>query len=324
MSASFVAALEHLVDNGDYGQRTYELQKIKTRITYSKDRYILAPFSWKRVVESKAPALLFLGACNAVAGVRGRARIPDDPQHLLDALDTTSILRLMEEGVREEQEASRFCLPDQYAVELPNYYSKLRFPPDEAYVYKSEYWLQARNRESAIHVDHGRVVSYVPPCARDCFKIWVFFSPATEKIAHFNYVNKEDFFNRMLRTTGSGVLWRRPLPEQSGLSLDVIADRVGSFRYATKVASGAKRGSGKAWGSLLSAYCVMEGRDYDPDNFEKAKKRFYEKLQLPDKSSKARTSANAKKYKKRRRTDTLASVRAAKRASEGGALASVS
>ncbi|KAG2782922.1 hypothetical protein Pcac1_g7406 [Phytophthora cactorum] len=222
MSASFVAALEHLVDNGDYGQRTYELQKIKTRITYSKDRYILAPFSWKRVVESKAPALLFLGACNAVAGVRGRARIPDDPQHLLDALDTTSILRLMEEGVREEQEASRFCLPDQYAVELPNYYSKLRFPPDEAYVYKSEYWLQARNRESAIHVDHGRVVSYVPPCARDCFKIWVFFSPATEKIAHFNYVNKEDFFNRMLRTTGSGVLWRRPLPEQSGLSLDVI------------------------------------------------------------------------------------------------------
>ncbi|KAG3160650.1 hypothetical protein PC128_g21027 [Phytophthora cactorum] len=113
MSASFVAALEHLVDNGDYGQRTYELQKIKTRITYSKDRYILAPFSWKRVVESKAPALLFLGACNAVAGVRGRARIPDDPQHLLDALDTTSILRLMEEGVREEQEASRFCLPDQ-------------------------------------------------------------------------------------------------------------------------------------------------------------------------------------------------------------------
>ncbi|KAG3108777.1 hypothetical protein PI125_g11545 [Phytophthora idaei] len=44
MSASFVAALEHLVDNGDYGQRTYELQKIKTRITYSKDRYILAPF----------------------------------------------------------------------------------------------------------------------------------------------------------------------------------------------------------------------------------------------------------------------------------------
>ncbi|KAG3108776.1 hypothetical protein PI124_g12004 [Phytophthora idaei] len=69
-----------------------------------------------------------------------------------------------------------------------------------------------------------------------------------------------------------------------GIFGDVVvceADRVESFRYATKVASGAKRGSRKAWESLLSAYCVMEGRDYDPDNFEK------EKLQLPEKSSKS-------------------------------------
>ncbi|KAG2823341.1 hypothetical protein PC113_g22197 [Phytophthora cactorum] len=278
----------------DYGQRTYKLQKIKTRITYSKDRHILAPFSWKRVVESKAPALLFLGACSAVAGVRGLARIPDDPQHLLDALDTTSILRLVEEGALENRKQADFARQT------------------------------TRNRESAIHVDHGRVVSYLLPCARDCFKIWVFFPPATEKITHFNYVNKKESFNRMLRTTGSGVLIQRPgdvvclnnlvfhsvllvykpsIAEQDkwgGLFGDVVvceADRVESFRYATKVASGPKRGSRKAWESLLSAYCVMEGRDYD--NFEKEKKRFYEKLQLPEKSAIARTRANAKKDKKR-------------------------
>ncbi|KAG2774037.1 hypothetical protein Pcac1_g15161 [Phytophthora cactorum] len=128
----------------------------------------------------------------------------------------------------------------------------------------------------------------------------------------------------MLRTTGSGVLIQRPgdvvclnnlvfhsvllvykpsIAEQDkwgGLFGDVVvceADRVESFRYATKVASGPKRGSRKAWESLLSAYCVMEGRDYD--NFEKEKKRFYEKLQLPEKSAIARTRANAKKDKKR-------------------------
>ncbi|KAG2961027.1 hypothetical protein PC118_g22185 [Phytophthora cactorum] len=121
----------------DYGQRTYKLQKIKTRITYSKDRHILAPFSWKRVVESKAPALLFLGACSAVAGVRGLARIPDDPQHLLDALDTTSILRLVEEGALENRKQADFARQtsrdyDNFEKEKKRFYEKLQLPEKSA------------------------------------------------------------------------------------------------------------------------------------------------------------------------------------------------
>ncbi|KAF1795899.1 hypothetical protein GQ600_11989 [Phytophthora cactorum] len=292
----------------DYGQRTYKLQKIKTRITYSKDRHILAPFSWKRVVESKAPALLFLGACSAVAGVRGLARIPDDPQHLLDALDTTSILRLVEEGALENRKQADFArqTSTQWSCRATTLSSVSR---------------PVKPTSTSLSNGFKREIGSRPFTS---ITIWVFFPPATEKITHFNYVNKKESFNRMLRTTGSGVLIQRhgdvvclnnlvfhsvllvykpSIAEQDkwgGLFGDVVvceADRVESFRYATKVASGPKRGSRKAWESLLSAYCVMEGRDYD--NFEKEKKRFYEKLQLPEKSAIARTRANAKKDKKR-------------------------
>lgn len=60
-----------------------------------------------------------------------------------------------------------------------------------------------------------------------------------------------------------------------------------SFRYATKVASGSKKGSREAWELLLSAYSVMEVGDYDPDDFEEEKKKFMAKVQLPEKSEKA-------------------------------------
>ncbi|KAF1779805.1 hypothetical protein GQ600_16193 [Phytophthora cactorum] len=285
---------------------------------YSKDRYILAPFSWKRVVESKAPALLFLAPAMLWPESVVAPAFLTTLNISWNALDTTSILRLMEEGVREEQEASRFCLPDQYAVELPNYYSKLRFPPMKP---TSTSLSTGFKREIGSQPYTSITVVLSRTCLRALGTVSDLgvFSPATEKIAHFNYVNKEDFFNRMLR---------RRAAEYSGdvLCLNNLGFHSMLLVYKPGIAEQDKSQErlSQSMGILLSAYCVMEGRDYDPDNFEKAKKRFYEKLQLPDKSSKARTSANAKKYKKRRRTDTLASVRAAKRASEGGALASVS
>uniref|UniRef100_H3GYD0 JmjC domain-containing protein n=1 Tax=Phytophthora ramorum TaxID=164328 RepID=H3GYD0_PHYRM len=284
MTATFIESLARLIDAGDYGGKHYDLEKIKTRLSCSKDRYISSPFSWQRVVESNAPALLFRGACDIIAGVHGYKRIPTDPQHLRDAPKTTSVIRFVEEA----------------------YYSKLKFSRDEAYVYKSEYWMQVRNRESPIHVDHGRVVSYIPPCAKDCFKVWVFFPPESEKRTVFNYGYKDDSINRMLQATGSGVLVQRPgdvvvlnnlvfhsvllvykpgTPETNkwgGVFGDIVVrekDRCASFRYATKVASGAKKGSREAWESLLSAYSMMEEGDYAPEYFEEEKKKFMAKLE---------------------------------------------
>ncbi|EEY61897.1 uncharacterized protein PITG_13858 [Phytophthora infestans T30-4] len=51
-----------------YGPRTYDLQKTKARIPYSKDRYVLGAFSWARVMDSEAPALVFVGSCDSMAG----------------------------------------------------------------------------------------------------------------------------------------------------------------------------------------------------------------------------------------------------------------
>ncbi|EEY58882.1 uncharacterized protein PITG_11873 [Phytophthora infestans T30-4] len=270
MSAQFIDALMQLVDRVDYGPRTYDLQKIKARIPYSKDRYVLGAFSWARVMNYEAPALVFVGSCDLVAG-------------------------------------------------LP------------------------------IHVDHGRVISYLPPCAKTAFKIWVVFSPASKTTTSFNYGNKEDSLNRMLRTPGSSVLIQRPgdvvclnnlvfhsvlLVYQKGTAEEdkwggifgevVVCevDRVASFRYATKLASGSKKDSVGSWESLLTAYYTMEGRVCDQANFEREKKLFYKKLKLPAKLEKARLGANAKKKKKRKLNEKLAAVRAASTKSDCSTLCS--
>ncbi|KAF1791895.1 hypothetical protein GQ600_19065 [Phytophthora cactorum] len=49
---------------------------------------------------------------------------------------------------------------------------------------------------------------------------------------------------------------------------------VDSFTYATKIASGSRRGSKDAWVALLSAYCVMEGREWHDANYKEEKRMF--------------------------------------------------
>ncbi|ETN12618.1 hypothetical protein PPTG_22381 [Phytophthora nicotianae INRA-310] len=93
------------------------------------------------LIETDAPALLFVGACDAVAGLRGHERIPEGPQHFLDDLGADSVLTVIENQVTEARAGGMYAPPDQVDVELPSYYSKLRFPQHEAYVWKSEYWL---------------------------------------------------------------------------------------------------------------------------------------------------------------------------------------
>ncbi|ETO85679.1 hypothetical protein F444_00684 [Phytophthora nicotianae P1976] len=158
MSKDFIESLKRLVDDGNQGKKYYPLLKIKYKL--------------EAVLETNAPALLFVGACDAVAGVRGHERIPEGPQRFLDDLGADSVLTVIENQVTEARAGGMYAPPDQVDVELPSYYSKLRFPQHEAYVWKSKYWLQDGNRKSPIHMVHGRIISYIPPCARNCFKIW--------------------------------------------------------------------------------------------------------------------------------------------------------
>lgn len=342
MDDAYLNELMSLVTSGDFGAKAYKLSRVNKKLPASKDRNVFGPFSWTKAVETKAPALLFRDACNSVAGCRGYNRLPDDPHHLLDMLRTSNIRESVYQCAEEEAGAGWSCLADQVSVELPKYYSKLRFDLHEAYAYKPEYWLQAGNRESPLHVDHARVVSYIPPCARYCFKVWVFFQARpTEK---FNWGNKEDSFNRMLDATTTGMLVQQPgdvvclsnlvyhsvllgyrpgtplVDRWGGIFGDVIVrreDRVESFQYATKTASGSQKDSEAAWKSLLSAYCVMEGRVWSDDSFEEEKERFLATLPLSETSAKMLQVANAKWDKKRQREERMKKVRAAKKSKEG-------
>ncbi|ETP11506.1 hypothetical protein F441_12978, partial [Phytophthora nicotianae CJ01A1] len=141
------------------------------KLSAGKHRNLNEPFFWTKIIESQAPALLFRDACNDVSGCKGYERLPDSPNHFYDMVRAQNIPAAVAECAVEEIEAGRFCPVDQVSVDLPLYYPKLKFPSHEAYVYKSEYWLQPGNRESPVHVDHGRVVSYIPPCAKYCFKV---------------------------------------------------------------------------------------------------------------------------------------------------------
>lgn len=146
---------------GQYGPSKDNLPRVAKKLPESKDLYVLGSFSWEGVVESKSLGLPFRGACNDVAGCRGYDWLPTDPQHLLDALGRLSMRDVIYHGAAEIPTAIQYCPPDQYSVDLAGYNSKLKFGSDKSYVYMSECWLQAGDRESAIHVDNGRVVSYI-------------------------------------------------------------------------------------------------------------------------------------------------------------------
>ncbi|KAF1786949.1 hypothetical protein GQ600_18211 [Phytophthora cactorum] len=84
---------------------------------------------------------------------------------------TDNIPSYVREGVKQRWLENSASPPDQLSVELPGYYSKIRIPSDQGYIFEPQFWFQVDNRETPVHVDHGRVVSYIPS-AWHCFKVW--------------------------------------------------------------------------------------------------------------------------------------------------------
>ncbi|KAG2811396.1 hypothetical protein PC116_g9851 [Phytophthora cactorum] len=79
-----------------------------------------------------------------------------------------------------------------------------------------------------------------------------------------------------------------------GDDIVIERDRVDSFTYSTKIASGSRRGSNDAWVALLSAYCVMEGREWHDANYKEEKRMFLEKLQAAEETIRASKAAAGK------------------------------
>lgn len=135
------------------------------------------------------------------SGVSGQHRLPENPAHLNQLLRVEDMRRFVRRGAERLWEAALPSLRDQIAAMLPGYRTKLSFPADEAYVYPFESWLQSGNRESPIHIDHGRVVSIVPPSLTHTFKIWVFYRRPECAQDEFNFTKTENTLNRMLKTS---------------------------------------------------------------------------------------------------------------------------
>ncbi|EGZ15805.1 hypothetical protein PHYSODRAFT_315976 [Phytophthora sojae] len=230
--ADLVQELRELVEPGDYGDVKYLKHRVQHKLAASIDRY--------RAVVSKAPALLFRNACNAVAASRGQHRLPENPAHLNQLLRVEDMRRFVRRAM------------------LPGYRTKLSFPADEAYVYPFESWLQSGNRESPIHIDHGRVVSIVPPSLTHTFKIWVFYRRPECAQDEFNFTKTENTLNRMLKT--SCAIQAQDAGKHEVRVVVCATDRYDSYRYAARLPSGSQYSSSRAWTSILSAFCVMEGR----------------------------------------------------------------
>ncbi|RLN51306.1 hypothetical protein BBJ28_00023739, partial [Nothophytophthora sp. Chile5] len=171
LTSVFIWEQRNLVVSGDYGPKKYMIHRIYKKLQESKDRYIFDGFDWTKAISSDAPALLFRNACDDVAGFRGSAKLPTDIHHLEVGLQSNNILQHIKYGVHAEWGQGRVSPPNQYTCKPTGYYSKLKFKKEEACAFPAEYWMQAGNRESAVHVDHGRVVAYIPPCAKQCFKV---------------------------------------------------------------------------------------------------------------------------------------------------------
>ncbi|KAF1782030.1 hypothetical protein GQ600_19636 [Phytophthora cactorum] len=133
----------------------------------------------------------------------------------------------------------------------------MRIPSDQGSIFGPEFWFQVDNRETPMHVDHGRAVSYIPPSARHCFKMyWV-------------------SIQAMLSTSTT---W---------CSVLCCWDIIRNPQRLTR----SRRGSNDAWVALLSAYCVMEGREWHDANYKEEKRMFLEKLQAAEETIRASKAA---------------------------------
>jgi len=83
MDVEFVNELHLLVSSEDFGNKYYETSRMYTKVGESKDRYTFGGVSWKTIIASNAPGILFCDACDDAAGYRGKVNLPNDLEHLL-------------------------------------------------------------------------------------------------------------------------------------------------------------------------------------------------------------------------------------------------
>lgn len=324
-----------LVRDGDYCGGGYNLNSIMYKIPLSRDRYMDGGFNWDIVLDSKVPILVFRNACNDVVRYK-RDPLPTNKQHILSELKLSPNTNMVE--FIESRAIGKGCSnpPDRCNIQISGYASKFQSVVDERYVSEHEIWLHAGACETPIHVDCGRSVAYIPPCFSDTFKVWAFFPTLTTSFRVGNPVNS---MNRMLRDINSCVVIQRPGDVVVVNNLVYHAAVLGykpftlesdkwcmigwnivvegsdiheAHQYATRAVTGMERASRGVWERVLYIFCKIDGRVWNPDNYEAEKDFFLKKLRCKDSYAIASEGANKKHEKSKKRKTRYELLRASK------------
>lgn len=343
MNDEDIAELRSLVRDGDYCGDSlvrddyycgggYNLNSIIYKIPLSRDRYMDGGFDWNIVLDSKVPILVFRNACNDVVRYK-RDPLPTNKQHILSELKLSPNTNMVE----FIQSRAQSITPDRCNIQLSGYVSRFQSVLGKRYVSKDQIWLQAGAYETPIHVDCGRSVAYIPPCFSDTFKIWAFFPTLTTRFRVGNPVNS---MSRMLRDINSCVVIQRPGDvvvvnnliyhavllsyKPSTLESDkwcmigrniVVegSDIHAAHQYATRAVTGMERASRGVWERVLYIFCKIDGRAWNPDNYEAEKELFLTKLRCKDSYAIASARANKKHENSKKRKARYELLRAPKK-----------
>ncbi|KAE8960930.1 hypothetical protein PR001_g30212 [Phytophthora rubi] len=187
------------------------MKKLLANLKRSQDLYRQGPFSLTAVAKQDVAVLVFCGASNDVVSYQDEA-LPTTTEHIRQELRLSRNERVID-YIRDTAQAnideSGSGPVDQCTLWLPGYSTRLSFEPNEAYVYPLEMWGQVGSRESAMHVDHGRTVAFIPPCLEQTFKIWVFFRDP-KYARNIRAKITADSFNRMLEDPLTCVIGQHP------------------------------------------------------------------------------------------------------------------
>jgi hypothetical protein len=261
-------------------------------------------FDWGFVLRSKVPVVVFRNAFNDVVRCK-RDQLPTSKEHIFSDLKlspNTNMVEFIESRAQSCATKGGMNWSDRCTIQSSVYVSKFQTTVGKRYVSKDENQLQAGACETPIHVDCGRSVAYIPPCFENAFKVWAFFPTLTT--TRLRVGNPLNSMNRMLRDINSCVVIQRPGDvvvvnnliyhavllgyKQSTLESDkwcMIGENIAvegsdvqeAHQYATRAVTGMERASRRVWERVLYMFCKIDGKAWNPDNYQAEKELFLKK-----------------------------------------------
>lgn len=169
--------LVRLVTEGDFCGRKVNMKKLLAKLKRSQDLYRQGPFSLAAVAKPDVALLVFCGASNDVVSYQDEA-LPSTTEHIRQELRLSRNERVID-YIRDTAQANidEFGSGpvDQCTLRLSGFRLAFSLSPTKPISSPSKFGGQVGSRESAMHVDRGRTVAFMPPCLEQTFKILVFF-----------------------------------------------------------------------------------------------------------------------------------------------------